>query len=534
MTGMATWTRKTVWQVLADAVAACADRELVVLADERATYAGIAGRAQALAADLVARGVRRGDRVAVWLTNSIEWVVTLYAAARVGAILVPVNTRYRDAEVDYLLSHAQPAVLVFEPMFGGKYDALEILRRLCPLGDPGRAGERWPGLDSILCVADSVPAGTSSFEWVSTADATRGLPQWPDVSPDDPMVIQYTSGTTGRPKGALLAHNSIAEDAFRVGTRLGIEAGDRLFSPLPFFHIAGLTLVNLVCATHRATVVTQRSFVPDDALALMERERCTHIGALETICLDLLDSPQRASAGLALRGGFAPGPPAIARRMRDQLGATQIVNIFGLSEASPTCAAAAWSDPPDVRTDTVGRPLPGVELRLVDPDSGADVGTRGAIGEVQVRGFNVMQGYYRDPEQTSKVLCDGWLRTGDLGRFDPNGNLRIVGRLKEIIRSGGENFAPVEVEELLLAHPSVSRAAVAGVEDARWGEAAWAFVQLEASATASEAELIDFCRLRVAAFKVPRRVIFVDEFPVTASGKIQKVKLVETYRSADA
>jgi fatty-acyl-CoA synthase len=533
MMGEPAWTPKTVWDVIVEAAATCPDRDALVLHNERIRYGQLACRAETMACALRERGVGYGHRVAVWLTNSIEWIVTLFAVARAGAILVPINTRYVDSETDYVIAHAQPRVLVFEPLFAGRYDALGMLRRLCADGDIGRAAERWPGLEHLICVGDKVPDGAVAFEALSSAVSNSEL-AWPAVAPRDPAVIQYTSGTTGRPKGALLAHNSVAEDAYWVGTRIGLEDGDKLFSPLPFFHIAGLTLVILVCATHRATVVSSRSFVADEALALMERERCTLVGALETICLDLLDSPRLASTRLMLRGGYAPGPKGIAQRVRDELGATHVINIFGLSEGSPTCAAPAWSDPPDVRTDTVGRPLPGVEIRLIDPNSLSPV-PPGATGEIQVRGFNVMLGYYRDAEQTRRVLDDeGWLRSGDLGCIDADGNLRVVGRLKEIIRSGGENFAPVEVEEVLRTHPAVSRAAVAAVKDPRWGEAAWAFIQLNTGIMAGERELLEFCRARMAPFKVPRRVIFVDTFPLTASGKVQKVKLVEVYGGGNA
>jgi fatty-acyl-CoA synthase len=528
------WVRKTLWDVLVDAVANCAERDVLVLRDERIGYADLLQRARATASALHEYGVTRGDRVAVWLTNSVEWIVTMFAVARLGAVLVPINTRYADSETDYVISHSQPRVLIFEPVFSGKYDALAMLQRLCPDADLRRASERWKDLRHLVCVGRAAPAATVSFDalWKRAANVNRT--EWPAISPDDPAVIQYTSGTTGRPKGAVLTHNSVAEDAHWVGTRIGIREGDRLFSPLPFFHIAGITLAILVCVTHRATVVSARSFVPDEALAMMESERCELIGALETICIDLLNSPRLATSRLALRGGYAPGPRGIAQRMRDELGATHIINIFGLSEASPTCAAPTWCDPPEVRTDTVGRPLPGVEIRLVDPVSGCEC-PPGSTGEIQVRGFNVMLGYYRDPEQTRQVLDDdGWLRSGDLGCLGADGNLRIVGRRKEIIRSGGENFSPVEVEELLRTHPAVAQAAIAPVPDARWGEAAWAFVQLRRGMNVDERTILEFCRTHLAAFKLPRRVIFVDQLPLTASGKVQKVKLVEVYGNIDA
>ncbi len=534
MSATLTWSPRTAWEALADAAAKCPDREVLVLRDERIRYAKVLRLAEAMACALRELGVVHGDRVAVWLTNSTEWIVTMFAVARVGAVLVPINTRYSDNETDYVISHSQPRVLVFEQVFSGKYHALDMLQRLCPDADLGRAGERWKGLRHLVCVGSEAPQGTLSFAELCKSAANDEQPEPAAVSPGDPAVIQYTSGTTGRPKGAVLTHNNIVEDAYWVGTRIGIREGDRVYSPLPFFHMAGITLAILMCVTHRATVVSSRSFVPDEALAMMEAERCELVGALETICIDLLSSPRLATTRLVLRGGYAPGPKGIARRMRDELGATHIINIYGLSEASPTCSAPEWCDPPDVRTDTVGRPLPGVEIRVVDPDSAAEC-PPGATGEVQVRGFNVMQGYYLDPEQTRRVLDDdGWLRSGDLGCFGPDGNLRIVGRLKEIIRSGGENFSPVEVEEVLRTHPAVSQAAIAPVADARWGEAAWAFIQLHRGMEVDERAIVDFCRSRLAAFKVPRRVIFVNELPLTASGKVQKVKLVEIYSNADA
>jgi fatty-acyl-CoA synthase len=498
---------------------------MLVLPDEGVCYSDVVEHAEAMAAALARCGVGNGERVAVWLSNSIEWLVTMFATARVGALLVPLNTRYSAPEVEYVLNHSQPRVLVLEPTFRGKHDAVGMLQGLCG-DDLSRAGQRWPAMQRVVCVGARIPEGAIAFSDFLREGARESIRLAP-VSPDAPAVIQYTSGTTGRPKGAVLRHNGIAEDAYWVGTRIGVRDGDRLFSPLPFFHIAGITLAILVCATHRATLVSTRSFDPELAFEIMEREECQLIGALETICIDLLNCERLHSSRLTLRGGYAPGPKGIARRMRDELGARDILNIFGLSESSPTCAAPDWSDPPDVRTDTVGRPLPGVEIRLVDPESGCEC-PAGATGEIQVRGFNVMLGYYRDPEQTRRVLdADGWLRSGDMGRIDADGNLCIVGRLKEIIRSGGENFSPVEVEEVLRMHPAVFQAAVVPAPDERWGEVAWAFVQLQPGHSVEESVLQQFCRSRLASFKLPQRVIFLPQLPLTASGKVHKARLKE-------
>ncbi|MGV6876010.1 class I adenylate-forming enzyme family protein [Pseudochelatococcus sp. B33] len=521
------WQPRTVWQVVEAGARDNPDKEIAVIERERLTFGRLAERAKRLSAHLAALGLKPGDRVALWLENSAAWIVVFCAVARLGAVLVPVNTRSRPAELDYLLAASEPSILVLGHDLAGKTNGLDVLQGLCPGRDVARAGERWPSLRHVIGVAAQTVDAELSYEHLLADGSAGGCPA-PEVRPDDPAIIQFTSGTTGRPKGAVLTHNGMVRNAFEVGVRIGLGPDDRLFSPLPFFHVGGLVLAVLACIVHRATVVSAASFVPEGALAVMEDEQCTLIGALETLCLGLLDCPRLPDFKLRIRGGFAPGPALIARRMRDELGAEHIVNIFGLSEASSTCAAPSWADEPEIRTDTVGDALPGIEIGIFDEKSGERI-LDGRAGEIRVKGFNVMLGYFRDPESTARVLLpDGWLRTGDLGAVGADGKLRISGRLKEIIRSGGENYSPVEVEEALMAHPSVSMAAVAPVADAHWGEVGWAFVKLRGGHEhTKDVELLEYCRERLSNFKVPRRVIFVDTVPLSASGKIQKSVLLD-------
>jgi fatty-acyl-CoA synthase len=339
------------------------------------------------------------------------------------------------------------------------------------------------------------------------------------VDPGDLLLIQFTSGTTAYPKGAMLTHDSMLRDAWAAGARIGIRAEDRYFNCRPFFHVAGSTLSALMALVSGACLVTLPTFEAGAALEMMERERCTLLSGNDTIMQMLMghaDFPQRR---LSLRGGWAAAGPQTMRAIIDVLGAKHICAAYGLSEASPNVVMSDWRDPEELRVNGLALPHPGVEIRIASD------------GEIQVRGWNVMQGYCNNPEANAKAFTeDGWLRTGDLGELTPDGRLRMIGRLKDVFRVGGENVAPAEVEEVLLAHPAVETAQVVGVPDRRLGEVPCAYVTLKANASATEEDLVSWCKARCANFRVPRYLRIVDDFEaigMTASGKVQKARLRE-------
>jgi len=336
------------------------------------------------------------------------------------------------------------------------------------------------------------------------------------VSPDDILLIQFTSGTTAYPKGAMLTHDNMLRDAWAAGARVGIRADDRYFNCRPFFHVAGTTLSALMALVAGACLVTLPTFEAGAALEMMERERCTLVSGNDTLFQMMMAHPDFPKRKLHLRGGWAAAGQQTMRAIIEKLGAKAICAAYGLSEASPNVVMSDWRDPEVLRIQGLAKPHDGVELRIVD-------------GEIQVRGWNVMRGYYNNPEANAKVFtADGWLRTGDLGEFTADGRLRMVGRLKDVFRVGGENVAPAEVEEVLLAHPAVQTAQVIGVPDARLGEVACAYVTVQKKA--SEEELLAWCKTRMANFRVPRYLKIVENFEsigMTASGKVQKTKLRE-------
>ncbi len=485
-----TWKPQTLGEVLARQAAERGKHEALVTPAKRITYEDLYLRAGSAACTLHSLGIRRGDHVAILMGNDERWLALFYGAALIGAVTVPVNTRFKAPEIGYCLKKADCKALFYVPKF---------------LNLDFRAMVKETGFKNAFDISRPLP----EFN-VSTGD-TPG-------SADDPLLIQFTSGTTAYPKGVLLTHDNMLRNAWAAGQRIGITADDRYFNCRPFFHVAGSTLSALMALVAGSTLVTLPTFDAGPALELMEREHCTLLSGNDTLFQMLMghaDFPQRK---LSLRGGWAAAGPQTMRKIIDLLGAKQICAAYGLSEASPNVVMSDWRDPEELRVNGLARPHEGVELRIRE-------------GEIQVRGWNVMKGYYNDPEATAQAFTeDGWLRTGDLGELTQDGRLRMFGRLKEVFRVGGENVAPAEVEEVLLAHPAIETAQVIGVPDARLGEVAAAYVTLKSNAEAGEQELIAWCRARCANFRVPRYLRIVDGFEaigMTASGKVQKTQLRE-------
>ncbi|WP_255281478.1 class I adenylate-forming enzyme family protein [Actinomadura madurae] len=408
-----------------------------------------------------------------------------------------------------------------------KIDFIAMLRAVCPAVDSALPDPGMPDLRAVVVLGEDVPAARRSW---SDFLAHGTEPTEPSCTPDDVLLIQYTSGTTAYPKGVLLTHRGMCADAFFSGLRMGLRTGDRFHSVRPFFHVAGSTLSVLAALQHVATLVTMDRFEPGEALRLMETERCTHFSGNDTIALMLLGHPDLGQRTLALRGAWLAASPTIAQRVIDELGAAETVVGYGLSEASPNVAQSAWWEDREIRVSGRMLPQPGVTVRIRDRETGEDL-PPGEVGEIQVRGWNVMLGYFGMPEETAETLApDGWLSTGDLGRLGTDGRLEFCGRAKDVIRVGGENVSPTEVEDVLHRHPRVRQAAVVAVPDERLIEVPFAFVVLTEGGPVEAAEILSWMNGRLARFKVPRHLHILDGFEeigMTASAKVRKSGLAE-------
>lgn len=521
------WRDQTIWHTLAAAARSCPSRELLVVDDARYSYREILDLSQGLASALVREGVGRGDIIAFWLLNSLEWVVSFFAAARIGAVSVGLNTRLREDEIAYLLAQSQAKALVVSHRPGG-VDFVELTYRLLPelrAGESAVCSDRFPSLRTIICTDPSPRPGMLVWPELAKPLPQASVPARP-ASPDDLALIQYTSGSTARPKGALLTHAALTRDARYFGDRMSITAEDRFFSGNPCFHVAAVVASLLNVVTHRATYVTMAHYEAGAALALLEREQCTARNGMDTMFQREMSHPDFVHRQLVLRKGTMMGAGTVFRLAHDRLGMTGVISQYSLSEASCNATSTKATDPLDLRATTVGRPLPGVELRLADPTTGAAL-PAGAVGEILLRGWNVMRGYHRDAQATAQAIdAEGWLHTGDLGSLDPGGNLAFVGRLKDVVRVGGENVAAAEVENFLLTHPAVKVVQVVAAPDGDLGEVPVAFVELQPDAECMADDLLAYCQGRLARFKVPRAIGFVTEWPVTGSGKIRKPDLM--------
>ncbi|WP_260986347.1 AMP-binding protein [Bordetella genomosp. 13] len=523
----------TLAQVLDATVRSRGPQEAYVGPGERHTWAQIQSQSRRIAAALHAAGIARGDHVGLMLGNSGLWIAAFYACAAIGAVTVPVNTRFKADELLFCLKQSDVRLLIHADSFLG-IDFAGLLRQVEPAVDQQLPGQALPELRTVVTVgAPSAAAGAIGFEAFLdagsrvSADLLDQLAQ--QVEPRDVLLIQYTSGTTSFPKGVMLSHANMLGDAASVARRMGVKPDDRYFSIRPFFHVAGSTLSVLVALASGCCLLSMPKFDVALALKTLEEERCTLTSGNDTIFLMLMGHPDFDAGRLHLQGGWAAAGPEVMQKIRDVMKVPHMCNAYGQSEASPNVLLSDRDDVFELRRDGYMLPHPGVDVRIADSDSGAVLAPGAGQGEIQVRGWNVMRGYYRMPEQTAKAFTeDGWLRTGDMGEQRADGRIRMVGRLKDMYRVGGENVAPAEVEEVLHAHPAVQQAQVIGVPDARLGEVTGAFVLLKAGQQASGEELVAWCKARCANFKVPRYLSLVDTFEnigMTGSSKVQKNKL---------
>jgi fatty-acyl-CoA synthase len=505
----------------------------------RLSYLDFFERVDAAARGLLALGIRPGEHVAVWATNVPEWVVLQFATARIGAVLVTINPAYRPFELKYVLNQCDAVALFLIDRFKSS-DYFAMLREVCPelaSAAPGRfAIEQFPRLRWVVRLRGGDLPGSISWEEMCRrggeidADAVRAAAA--GLRPSEAINIQYTSGTTGFPKAAILSHRNLLLNTFYVGECLKLTDRDRICIPVPFYHCFGCVLGTICAVVHGATmVVPAESFDPAATLSAIERERATTLYGVPTMFIAELHDPSRAGRDLSsLRTGIMSGSPCPIETMRavvNDLGCREITIGYGQTEASPIITQTRTDDPLELRVETVGRPIPGVEVRVVDPVTGETLGDN-RQGELCARGHVVMLGYYKNPEATRAAIDpDGWLHTGDLAIRLPSGHYKITGRIKDMVIRGGENIYPREIEEFLFTHPAVEQATVVGVPDPKYGEELCAWLKLKQGAAATEQEIRDYCRARLAHFKVPRYVRFVTSFPQTVTGKIQKFKIRE-------
>ncbi|MGD9525530.1 AMP-binding protein [Pseudonocardia sp.] len=497
------------------------DREAMVdvPSGRRWTYAQLRVDVDTVAKGLVAAGVGKGDRVGIWSPNAAEWTLVQYATAKIGAILVNINPAYRTHELEYVLNQAGISLLVAATSFKTSDYAAMIaeVRPSCP------------GLRNVVLI------GTS--DWDELVAAGRGgddadlARRQAELSPDDPINIQYTSGTTGFPKGATLSHHNILNNGHFVGRICGYTEIDRVCIPVPFYHCFGMVMGNLACTSIGATmVIPAPGFDPKATLRAVAQERCTSLYGVPTMFIAELNDPDFESFDLSsLRTGIMAGSPCpveVMKQVVDRMGMTEVTICYGMTETSPVSTQTRADDSLDLRVSTVGRVHPHVEVKIVDPDTGLTV-PRGTPGEFCTRGYSVMLGYWEEPEKTAEAIdAARWMHTGDLAVMDSDGYVNITGRIKDMVIRGGENVYPREIEEFLYTHPDVLDAQVVGVPDVRYGEELCAWVKLREGAEELTADSVrEFATGKLAHYKIPRYVVVVEEFPMTVTGKVRKVEM---------
>ena len=524
----------TIPQLLATTVARFADRPAVVFREQgvRWTWRQFAAEVDAFASGLVALGLRVGDRVGIWSPNRYEWLVTQFATARIGAILVNINPAYRLSELEYALNTSGCRALVTAERLKTS-DYLGMLAKLAPELEPAEPGRlraaRLPALEIVIRVGATTTAGMLRFDEVRDRGRAAGSgaldPITASLDAMDPINIQFTSGTTGSPKGATLTHHNVVNNARFIAGAMRLSEIDSLCVPVPLYHCFGMVLAVLACVSCGAALVFPgESFEPVAALAAVAAERCTALHGVPTMFIAELEHPRFAEFDLStLRTGIMAGSPcpiAVMRRVVEEMHMPEVTICYGMTETSPVSFQSSTSDSLERRVSTVGRIQPHLEARVVDRD-GRTVAT-GMPGELWVRGYSVMQGYWGDPARTAEAVVDGWMRTGDLATIDAEGYCNIVGRVKDMVIRGGENVYPREIEEFLFRHPKVQSVQVFGVPDARYGEELCAWIVLKPGQAAEPDEIREFCREQIAHYKIPRYIRFVTDMPMTITGKVQK------------
>ncbi len=499
----------------------------------RWTYEELRRRADDLAAGLIALGLGPGERIGIWSPNNAEWVLTQFATAKAGLILVNINPAYRSHEFEYAMKKVGCKALILSAGFRGN-DYIASLRLLAPELDgaaPGRlAAARLPELEIVIRLGSEATAGAFNFADVAAPASSARLAELSALGRrlqfDDPINIQFTSGTTGAPKGATLTHHNILNNGYFIGEAMRLTPADRLCIPVPYYHCFGMVLGNLACVTHGACMVCPaEGFDPLATLQAVEAERCTGLHGVPTMFIAMLDHPEFKRFDLkSLRTGIMAGSPCPVEVMRNvvsRMHMGEVTIAYGMTETSPVSFQSAFDDPQERRVSTVGRIQPHIEVKIVDAEG--RITAPGVAGELLTRGYSVMRGYWGDPEGTARAIDESrYMHTGDLATIDAEGYCNIVGRLKDVVIRGGENIYPREVEEFLYTHPAIADVQAFGVPDHHYGEQLCAWIKLREGASLSEPEVIAYCRASIAHYKAPRYVRFVDGFPMTVTGKVQK------------
>jgi fatty-acyl-CoA synthase len=507
---------------------------------KRYTYLEFLREVERAARGLLRLGVAKGDRVGIWATNYAEWVITQFATMKIGAILVNLNPAYGTVEVDHALQQSGCSTLVMTQGFRGR-DYPATLYEICPeaaASKPGAiASVKFPNLRNLVFLGDTA-APANMFAWNELLDMGESVPvdalreRAATLEFDEPVNIQYTSGTTGTPKGALLSHHNIVNNGLLIGQGMRFTCQDKLCIPVPFYHCFGMVLANMVCVAHGAAMVAPADYF--NALATLEaiaEERCTAVHGVPTMFIAELEHPRFREFDLSsLRTGIMAGSPCpidVMRRVVREMHCSELTIVYGLTETSPGITQTTPDDPLELRVTTVGKPMAHTEIKIIDPRTGRIV-PRGTPGELCSRGYAVMKGYYQNPEATRQTIdADGWLHSGDLATMNEDDYCKITGRSKDMIIRGGENIYPRDIEEFLYTHPAISEVQVIGIPDRKYGEQVMAWIKLKPGATSTVEAVQEFCKGRISHFKIPRYIKFVESFPTTLNGKTQKYKMRE-------
>ncbi|WP_445659457.1 AMP-binding protein [Aeribacillus sp. FSL K6-1121] len=530
----------TVGKLLEEKANAYPEHEAVVYADRglRMTYRQFDEYCRLVARSLMKLGIQSGEHIAIWATNTPEWLACQFATGKMGAVLVTVNTNYRTAELEYLLKQSDSTTLLLIEQYR-ETSYIDTIYEIAPElyeCQPGQLkAKRLPRLKNVIVLGDKRYPGT--YTWndllaMAQDTAEDELDQrMNSLDPHDVINMQYTSGTTGFPKGVMLSHYNIINNAYNIAQCMKLTKDDRLCIPVPFFHCFGCVLGVLACVSVGATIVPIQEFNATQVLQTVQDEKCTALHGVPTMFIAELNDPDFEKYDLSsLRTGIMAGsncPIEVMKAVIEKMGAKEITIAYGQTESSPVITQTRTDDPIHLRVETVGRALPNVEVKIVEPGTNKEV-PYGVQGELCTRGYHVMKGYYNNPEATKEAIDEeGWLRTGDLAIMDENGYCRITGRLKDMIIRGGENIYPREIEEFLYQHPKILDVQVVGVPDEKYGEEVMAWIILKPGQTATAEEVQEFCRGKISRHKIPRYIEFTDSYPMTASGKIQKFKLRE-------
>lgn len=516
------------------------DHDAIIYTDRpfRKTYSQFRDLVNQVAKGFIAMGIKKGDHVAIWSTNYPEWILAQFATAKIGAVLVTVNTNYKIFELEYLLRQSDSNTLI---MIEGFKDCnyVDIVKRLCPElahCEPGKLNSSsLPYLKNIIYIGDKQYSGM--FNWEQLYDMAQEVSdeQLAEIQASldihDVINMQYTSGTTGFPKGVMLTHYNVVNNGKSIGDCMNFTHRDKLCIPVPFFHCFGCVLGIMACVTHGTTMVPIEYYQPLKVMEALQNEECTAVHGVPTMFIGMLEHPEFHRFKFPkLRTGIMAGSPCpikVMKQVVELMGATEITIAYGQTEASPVCTQTRVDDSIELRVTTVGKALPFIEAKVVDPVTNKEVPC-GTPGEFVARGYNVMKGYYKMPEATAQAIDEeGWLHTGDLATMDENGYFKITGRIKDMIIRGGENIYPKEIEEFLYTHPNIKDVQVIGVPSKEYGEEVMACIILKDGMTLTEDEVKEYVRSHMARHKTPKYVKFMDAFPMTASGKIQKYKLRE-------